>query len=353
MISIVVPMYNDEKYIGRCLDSLISQSYQQIEIIVISDGSTDKSEEIVRQYCKKDNRISLYVQKNMGAGPARNNGISHCKGEYIAFIDADDWYRSDAIEKLVAATNNGEYDFVVSSITNVNDINNDSLWSSSHFPDLKVKERRQAIIYYIEESINTGIQGPVSKLYRRSIINEKNLKFPDMRRSQDVAFNYIYLRHINSIKFISDPLYFYRMSMYIAQNDSSRRLDSNAMESRKMYIDAVIHLESILLETIKFADIDYDGNLKKLVDGDFIRQIWNVFCFAEPLSIKQKLAIIKKCGSNKMIECVCRTHTDYLPYTIMRLLLKYKFYVLLLFYIEITYAIRKFVTRKTKKSNSK
>ena len=100
LISIIIPIYNNEKFISRCLDSIINQTYKKIEIIIVNDGSTDKSLDVISKYEKKDNRIKVINKKNEGVSIARNIGIESSKGDYITFVDADDWLELDAIEKL-------------------------------------------------------------------------------------------------------------------------------------------------------------------------------------------------------------------------------------------------------------
>lgn len=101
LVSIVIPMFNTEKYISKCLDSLINQTYSNIEILVIDDGSTDSSKNIVNEYCEKDKRIKYYYQENSGVGIARNKGINLSNGEYIVFVDSDDYVTNNFITKLV------------------------------------------------------------------------------------------------------------------------------------------------------------------------------------------------------------------------------------------------------------
>ena len=97
-ISVIIPINNAEKYLSECLESVINQSFQDIEIICINDGSTDKSEQIIKEYTLKDKRILLYNQKKLGAGPARDKGIEISKGEYISFIDSDDLFHNKTLE---------------------------------------------------------------------------------------------------------------------------------------------------------------------------------------------------------------------------------------------------------------
>lgn len=102
-ISVIVPVYNVEKYLSRCLDSLISQTLKEIEIICINDGSKDNSAKILEKYSQKDDRIIILNQENAGLSAARNNGMNHAKGEYIGFVDSDDWVDLDFFEKLYSA----------------------------------------------------------------------------------------------------------------------------------------------------------------------------------------------------------------------------------------------------------
>ena len=99
-ISVIIPVYNSEKFLKKCLDSIINQTLNDIEIICIDDGSTDKSLRILNNFADKDNRITIINQKNSGPSAARNKGIENAKGEYIGFVDSDDWIDLDFYEKL-------------------------------------------------------------------------------------------------------------------------------------------------------------------------------------------------------------------------------------------------------------
>lgn len=105
-ISVIVPVFNAEKYLKMCLNSLVSQTLKNIEIICIDDGSTDNSLAILDKFKSKDDRIKIIKQKNYGVSMARNNGISEAQGEYIGFVDADDWVDKDFFEKLYNAAQN-------------------------------------------------------------------------------------------------------------------------------------------------------------------------------------------------------------------------------------------------------
>ena len=127
-ISIIIPVYNSEKLLKQCLDSVLNQTLNNIEIICVDDGSTDNSFEILKEYEKKDNRVIALTQKNSGAGVARNKGVEIAKGKYIAFIDSDDWIEHDALEKLYNNIENNDSDMVLFN-------------SIEHKPDYQFKKR--------------------------------------------------------------------------------------------------------------------------------------------------------------------------------------------------------------------
>ena len=100
MISVIIPVYNNEKYIARCLDSLIQQTYSEFEALVINDGSKDNSGEIIQSYAEHDKRFRYFEQENQGVSVARNKGLDNAKGEYVLFLDGDDWLDNDVLERL-------------------------------------------------------------------------------------------------------------------------------------------------------------------------------------------------------------------------------------------------------------
>ena len=103
LISVVLPTYNVAQYLPQCLESVATQTYRNIEVIIIIDGATDESYEIAQDFCKKDSRFSVFWQENAGSGPARNAGLAHCRGELVMFVDPDDWIEPELLEKLYKA----------------------------------------------------------------------------------------------------------------------------------------------------------------------------------------------------------------------------------------------------------
>lgn len=123
-ISIIIPIYNVEKYINKCLDSLINQTLEELEFICINDGSTDNSLNILNNYVKNDSRFIVINQSNQGQGIARNNGIKIAKGEYIAFVDPDDWLENSTFEKVYNLAIENSANVVQFNYLEYNDISN-------------------------------------------------------------------------------------------------------------------------------------------------------------------------------------------------------------------------------------
>ena len=113
LISVIVPIYNAEQYIDRCLKSILKQTYSNLEVLLIDDGSSDGSSSICKQYELSDNRVHYYHQHNSGVSAARNKGLDIAKGEYIGFCDADDWIESDMYEVLYSMINSSQSDIAI------------------------------------------------------------------------------------------------------------------------------------------------------------------------------------------------------------------------------------------------
>ena len=169
-ISIIIPVYNSEKYISKCLDSILNQSYKDYEIILMDDGSKDSSLKIIKDYDKKYENIHAYSQKNGGPALARNNCLDKAKGKYIMFIDSDDYIDKEYLDKYISVAD--DYDLVIGGFRKVDD--NKTLFTR------KLVEGEFA--KYI-------VTGPVCHLYKRKLIIDNNIKFLNTKMSEDVYFN--------------------------------------------------------------------------------------------------------------------------------------------------------------------
>lgn len=213
LISIIVPIYNAEEFLGECIESILNQSYINIEIILVNDGSTDSSLNICNKYKEMDNRIKIISKSNSGVSDARNKGISNALGKYICFADADDMLKKDFVKVLYTEIANNEVDIV---FCNFEYDYNGKL--------IKKKPRLRAGIYNISEIKNIIIDdGTMSGIlfastwvgiYKKSIIDNNKIEFHrDIRVNEDGLFNIEYLMAIKTIKVLSeDYLYIYRQN---------------------------------------------------------------------------------------------------------------------------------------------
>lgn len=214
LVSIIVPIYNVEAYLSKCVNSILRQTHKNIEVLLIDDGSTDKSPKICDRYQKKDDRVKVVHCKNGGVSAARNIGIDMAQGEYIVFVDSDDWLPKDAIENLVRGIEKNDADFCYGAIKEINLIENRL---SNFVPDLCVRNGAATMIPLIE-NMN---KGPCGKIYKKSLIYEHNIYFcQDIRYAEDAIFVFQYLQKCNVYCSIPNTVYHYNR---IVLNSASRK----------------------------------------------------------------------------------------------------------------------------------
>ena len=187
MISVIVPVYNKEEYLGRCIDSVLGQTYADLELILVDDGSKDGSAEICRSYEKKDKRVRFIQKENGGASSARNLGISEAKGEYIGFVDGDDWIEEDMYETLLNELDKHKDEKTAPHVA--------QLMSEDHAPDLtliKEADRSDGVVelknrddYFRELIMHTGDSSFCTKLFRTEFI--RKYRFPEGKKNEDFA----------------------------------------------------------------------------------------------------------------------------------------------------------------------
>jgi glycosyltransferase EpsJ len=205
LISIILPYFNDGNTIIQCLNSIFLQSYEHIELILINDGSSDNSQELINNYLQFNNRFTVQqlTQVNKGAGSARNFGISHASGEFIVFVDADDFIGKDYIKSLFnnIAINKADFSIAGHTLIRGNKLTTVDI-STSFIND------RNKINHFLCTFFHNGLlHGPVSKIYRSDILKTNRITFPDFRRSQDIFFNIDYVTHARSISTVNNHDY--------------------------------------------------------------------------------------------------------------------------------------------------
>lgn len=225
-VSIIVPVYNSEKYIGECIDSIVKQSYENIELVLVDDGSRDSSGLICDKYALIDERIKVIHNTNHGVSHARNCGIEIASGEYLCFIDSDDYVDLDFIYKLVIPTKDKQYDFVVCRHFSVNKGK-----IRENICDLKICSENIKQDYWL---LTSFVGGPVMKLYKSSIIEQYNLRFNEaLSYSEDRVFNSIFYTYVKKYFFVNEALYY-----TVNRNPNSLSKAS----SLKVFKDALLEL---------------------------------------------------------------------------------------------------------------
>lgn len=212
-VSIVVPVYNADDGLVNCIESLLKQSFENIEIILIDDGSTDRSGEICDNYAKLDKRISVYHKLNGGVSSARNLGIDKSIGKYLMFCDSDDWIEYDCIEVLYAKITKVDADIIYSGIYREEYFNGkrvkDKISGLSRELCLNLNELENYLEYIIN-SMESPFLSPCAKLYRGSIIRENGLYFDKkMVCLEDFYFNIEFLQHSDRMYYAKDIKYHY------------------------------------------------------------------------------------------------------------------------------------------------
>lgn len=269
LVSVIVPVYNVEKYLEKCVDSLIHQTYQNLEIILVDDGSTDSSGEKCDNFAKSDNRVHVIHQKNGGSSSARNTGLEICNGEYISFLDSDDYFSECFIEIMIDSLL--KYKVKMAVLNHANDF-----WDGeaepifSHSPNkinTELEYADKALMRMLYYDIPTGAP---YKICHRDFWD--TVRFPFGYTYEDLATTYKLFMQCDEIAVISDDLYAYRK-----RNDSNTRI---SFSDRKLLI---INIADQLVKDVKL----YNAELEKAAETRAFSAIFSVF-LQVPLDQKEK-----------------------------------------------------------------
>lgn len=232
MLSIIVPVYNSDRTLDRCIESIISQSYCNFELILINDGSSDGSSVILSDFDKKDERIVVVNQQNMGVSAARNNGIKVARGELVVFIDSDDTIEPGYLQALAEDCHSNNADVIFTGYNLVtknglNKINNPGIGQINYIKSFELD---------IENLINNKLfLSSWSKAYCLKIIKDNELYFDvNLKNGEDLVFNMDYFLHVNKYSSIDDCYYNY----FLDNNESlSRKTDNYRIENNANLMD--------------------------------------------------------------------------------------------------------------------
>lgn len=330
-VSVIVPVYNAEKSLERCIESIINQTLKEIEIILLNDGSTDRSKEIIEEYKKKDNRIVVINKDNSGPSDTRNYGIKIAKGQYIGFVDSDDYIEAEMYEKLISAVKN---DSVQMSMCNYRERflhENNSRITYHNLQCNRVQNKeyiREHIIRTFTGNQNYGFFALWNKIYLRKWLLDLGFLLDEKRdHGEDWWFNINAFMHLDSFTCIDDVLYNY---VHINNN-------SLMMKYRQEQFDLFLDGRSKVLSTIPHELIDFETLNRNFV---YEFSVYLLRTNKENIDKKRKKELIKKVLTNKeVIKCCKNVNGLPLHFKIITSLIKNRLYRL----ASLTYKILSFL----------
>ncbi|MGN1362792.1 MAG: glycosyltransferase [Methanobrevibacter sp.] len=237
-VSVIIPVFNTENYLKECLNSIINQTLEDIEIICINDGSTDNSLEILNEYANKDSRIKVYSEKNKGQGAARNLGLKYVNGKYIYFMDSDDILKDTALEETYTLCEEKSLDFIIFKLTSYNE-NAKKKYNEDYYEMSLLEKFKGKIFNYkdLDDLIFEIPVSPVNKLINAEFFKNLNIKFPEGLIFED---NPIFW----DVLFNAKRIYIYDKYLYIRR----RHTDSSTGNTNNKHLIDTIKINNLVLE---------------------------------------------------------------------------------------------------------
>ncbi len=297
LVSMIIPVYNSEKVIERCLRSLVGQTYENIEIIVLNDGSQDHTMQVLDKYAQLDARIRVINKPNSGVSDTRNQGLKLAKGDFVQFVDSDDWLPNDATEQLV----NGMLQNCEMVICDYNRVVENNIIVKGHIPEEGPISRTEFALYMMKAPANYYYGVLWNKMFRMDIIKAHELDFPkEIDWCEDLRFNLEYLQYVKQVYVLQKPLYYYVLTkgslaqsradfseifenlrirnylfeQYKALYESLDLYEDNKLRIRSFYIDFARdkNKEIKMIEGIKKEDLSRETVMEAVKDkiGDTI-----------------------------------------------------------------------------------
>lgn len=281
-ISVIIPVYNVAEHLRKCLDSCLNQTLKEIEFICVNDGSTDNSLDILNEYALRDSRVIVVTQENLKQGAARNTGIKLAKGEYIGFVDSDDYIDYDYFDKLYSAAKKFDADIAVASI--IKHRKNYCKYNVKYNSE-KVAEELQKKIKLCEDRKHRFFYA-WNKIYRKELIIENDIKFPEGRIYEDVIFAMKAIYYANKVVSVPETKYHYIMH----SNSTLRKSDGDG-EKKKAHILARTELIDFakehnvkLPERLNYIDSYWKTPFFKIYTGSYKMKV--VFLGLFPVYVK-------------------------------------------------------------------
>lgn len=307
-LSIIIPIYNAERYLERCMDSICAQTMTDYEVLLVDDGSTDRSAAICDEYERRDSRVRAIHKPNGGAGSARNAGIEAARGAYLAFPDADDWFDPKMYETMYQTAVEGDFDLVLCGLDYYRQTA-DGLQFDFAVPCpvaafWTAEACRENFPAFFPNRTTVMFNPPWNKLYKKSVIDRYGLRFTNLRRAQDAVFNLDFYDRTESVAGVPETFYHY---MANTEQDTQRKFPKNM-------IDIVIAYQSHLIDRVRSWGI-YRDAAKMQFDSGYVNQIYEtVQLFGNPnwhLSCREKRQYIQNALNRPELESFLPTATVY------------------------------------------
>lgn len=262
-ITIIIPVYNVEKYLRDSIESAMNQTYQNIEILLIDDGSKDSSGNICDEYAKKDTRIKVFHQENRGLSGARNTGLKNAKGKYIMFLDSDDTFEKDACEKLFNYIEETNADYVIGNYTNMDE--DGTIWDNPVFDKNKYQKFKLSITDY-EKSFYIMNSGVWNKIFRKSFLDELGILFEEGLPAEDAIFTTYCFMKSENVYYLPEVVYDYRLrysdsistscskKYFMGINKAYRLIYNNFKENNHLDYYRYFYAKSVNYMLFKFID---------------------------------------------------------------------------------------------------
>lgn len=235
LISIIVPVYNVEKYLHQCIDSILSQTFEEFELLLIDDGSTDNSGKICDEYEEKDSRIKVIHQHNQGQAKARNVGIDAAGGEWLAFVDSDDYIASDMMSVLLETAVAHHADMVMCNFSRFKDSDENAVEEKLPTPFLSEVTEQHKFLHFVGNSeLSVYHITPCCKIYHKTVF--EGIRYPEGRIYEDSAIAPALLDNAKKIVCLKDSLYFYRTN---PQSTTQRRFSIKNFDYLLLYKDRI------------------------------------------------------------------------------------------------------------------
>lgn len=274
LISVIIPAYNCENTINNCINSILSQLTDGIQIIVIDDGSTDKTYELTKKKAIENQELELVRQTNKGPSAARNKGIELAKGKYLCFVDSDDIILPNMFNTLVRYQKEDNADLVISGIRKVIKQKKKNMAINLNVESKKIYFSKEDIRKHLIEMMQMGINSPVGRLYKTDVIKENNIYFyEDLDMAEDLHFNLNYIEKIDRVLFIPDIFYQYntyysnltfkyRENLFYSREKSIQILKA-FLERNKMETEIIYYFYIKLIYAASMQEIEHRSNRKK------------------------------------------------------------------------------------------